>query len=139
MLGYWNDPDATARSIDSDRWMHTGDIGTVEQGRLRLNARRSDLIIRGGENVYPAEVEGALAEHPAVQECVVLGRAHEDLGQEVTAVVVLDPAQLTSEADLREFLRDRVAGFKVPTYWRLSSDPLPRNATGKVMRARVEI
>jgi acyl-CoA synthetase (AMP-forming)/AMP-acid ligase II len=139
MLGYWNDPDATARSIDPDRWMHTGDIGTVEQGRLRLNARRSDLIIRGGENVYPAEVEGALGEHPAVQECVVLGRPHEDLGQEVAAVVVLDPARPTSEADLLEFLRDRLATFKMPTHWRLSIDPLPRNATGKVMRARVEL
>ncbi|RFU20553.1 class I adenylate-forming enzyme family protein [Geodermatophilus marinus] len=139
MLGYWNDPDAAARSIDADRWLHTGDIGTLEQGRVRLSARRSDLIIRGGENVYPAEVEGALAEHPAVQECVVLGRPHEDLGQEVSAVVVPDPTHPLTEAELVEFLGDRLARFKVPTHWRLATTPLPRNATGKVMRTRVEL
>jgi acyl-CoA synthetase (AMP-forming)/AMP-acid ligase II len=139
MLGYWNDPEATARAIDPERWMHTGDIGTVVQGRVRLSTRRSDLIIRGGENVYPAEVEGALAEHPAVRECIVLGRPHEDLGQEVAAVVVTDPAQPLTEAELSDFLRDRLAYYKVPTSWRLTSEPLPRNATGKVFRTRVEI
>jgi acyl-CoA synthetase (AMP-forming)/AMP-acid ligase II len=139
MLGYWNDPEATARTIDADRWMHTGDIGTVEQGRLRLSARRSDLIIRGGENVYPAEIEGALAEHPAVQECIVLGRPHEDLGQEVGAVVVVHPDRSVTGAELADFLRERLAYFKVPTHWRFSTDPLPRNATGKVLRTRVEV
>ncbi|SEK71327.1 Acyl-CoA synthetase (AMP-forming)/AMP-acid ligase II [Blastococcus sp. DSM 46786] len=138
MLGYWNDPDATATAIDPDRWLHTGDIGTIERGLLHLNARRSDLIIRGGENVYPAEIEGALAEHPAVLECIVLGRPHEDLGQEVSAVVVPDPARPVTEAELVEFLRDRLAYYKVPTRWQLRTDPLPRNATGKVLRTRVE-
>jgi acyl-CoA synthetase (AMP-forming)/AMP-acid ligase II len=139
MLGYWNEPEATARAIDTDRWLHTGDIGTVEQGRVRLTARRSDLIIRGGENVYPAEVEAALIEHPAVQECIVLGRLHEDLGQEVCTVVVTDARQPLTEADLADFLRDRVAYYKVPTSWRLTSEPLPRNATGKVVRTRVQV
>ncbi len=139
MLGYWNDPEATARAIDPDRWMHTGDIGTIEQGRLRLSARRSDLIIRGGENVYPAEIEGALAEHPAVQECIVLGRPHEDLGQEVGAVVVVHPDRSVTEEELADFLRERLAYYKVPAHWRFSTDPLPRNATGKVLRTRVEV
>jgi acyl-CoA synthetase (AMP-forming)/AMP-acid ligase II len=139
MLGYWNAPDATAGTIDPERWMHTGDIGTLEQGRVRLSARRSDLIIRGGENVYPAEVEAALAEHPGVRECIVLGRPHEDLGQEVAAVVVTDAAQAVTEAELAAFTGSRLAYYKVPTSWRISSEPLPRNATGKVIRTRVEI
>lgn len=139
MLGYWNDPEASARSIDADRWMHTGDIGRLDGGRIRLSARRSDLIIRGGENVYPAEVEGALAEHPAVQECIVVGRPHDDLGQEVAAVVVLDPALPVTEPALTAFLAERLAYYKVPTAWRISADPLPRNATGKVIRTRVQV
>jgi acyl-CoA synthetase (AMP-forming)/AMP-acid ligase II len=139
MLGYWNDAEATARTIDPDRWMHTGDIGMLEQGRVRLTTRRSDLIIRGGENVYPAEVEGALIEHPGVQECIVLGQPSEDLGQEVAAVVVTDPVAAVTEADLVEYLRERLAYFKVPTHWRLTTDPLPRNATGKVLRTRVPL
>lgn len=142
MIGYWNDPEATARAIDDERWLRTGDIGTRTDGRIRLTARRSDLILRGGENVYPAEVEAALAEHPAVRECVVLGRPHEDLGQEVAAVVVLDPAASgtsVTEAELGAHLAERLAYFKVPTSWRLTEDPLPRNATGKVLRARVEL
>jgi acyl-CoA synthetase (AMP-forming)/AMP-acid ligase II len=137
MLGYWGDEAATARAIDADRWLHTGDIGTVEDGRVRLTSRRSDLIIRGGENVYPAEVEGALLEHPAVLEAIVLGQPSEELGQEVAAVVVLDPARTASPEELAGWLGERLAYFKVPTRWRLQADPLPRNATGKVLRTRV--
>lgn len=140
MAGYWNDPDATARAIRKDGWFYTGDIGMLdEQGRLQLTARRSDLIIRGGENVYPAEIEGVLIEHPAVEEAIVLGVPHDDLGQEVAAVVVArDGASLEVE-DLRAYLAERVAYFKVPSRWRISPTPLPRNATGKVKRAEVSV
>ncbi|TFV64291.1 long-chain fatty acid--CoA ligase [Geodermatophilus sp. DF01-2] len=137
MLGYWNDDEATARAIDPDRWMHTGDIGQIDQGRVRLTTRRSDLIIRGGENVYPAEVEGALMEHPAVLEAVVLGQTSDELGQEVAAVVVVEPGAAVTDADLGAWLGDRLAYFKIPTRWRFTSEALPRNATGKVMRTRV--
>ncbi|WP_246178232.1 class I adenylate-forming enzyme family protein [Actinomadura decatromicini] len=137
MIGYWRDPGATARAIDADRWLHTGDIGVLEQGRLRLTTRRSDLIIRGGENVYPAEIEHVLAEHPAVRECVVLGVPHPDLGQEVAAVVVFTGLPPTPE-ELTAYVRERLAYFKVPSHWHITSDPLPRNATGKVMRKQVE-
>jgi acyl-CoA synthetase (AMP-forming)/AMP-acid ligase II len=137
MLGYWRDDEATARAIGPGRWLRTGDIGTVEQGRLRLTARRSDLIIRGGENVYPAEIENALAEYPGVRECIVLGVPHPDLGQEVLAVVVFGGAP-AAEADLAAFARDRLAYFKVPSRWKITTDPLPRNATGKVIRREVE-
>ncbi|GAA0237474.1 acyl-CoA synthetase [Actinomadura nitritigenes] len=137
MLGYWRDEEATARAIGPDCWLRTGDIGTIEQGRLRLTARRSDLIIRGGENVYPAEVENALAEYPGVRECIVLGVPHPDLGQEVLAVVVFGAGPAT-EADLTTFARDRLAYFKVPSRWKITTSPLPRNATGKVIRRQVE-
>ncbi|MDN4172160.1 class I adenylate-forming enzyme family protein [Nocardioides sp. SOB77] len=140
MLGYWGDEDATAQAIRADRWLHTGDLGVRdEQGRVSLSSRRSDLIIRGGENVYPAEVEGVLADHPDVAECIVIGVDHPDLGQEVAAVVVPRPeADLdTLDARLREHAAEALAYFKVPTQWRLSTTPLPRNATGKVIRREV--
>lgn len=137
MLGYWLDEEATRRAIDADRWLHTGDLGTLdEQGRLRLSSRRSDLIIRGGENVYPAEVEAVVDEHPAVRECLVMGVPHADLGQEVAAVVVVDEgadvAVVTEE--LRSHAAAALAHYKVPVRWRLTTTPLPRNATGKVVR-----
>jgi acyl-CoA synthetase (AMP-forming)/AMP-acid ligase II len=137
MVGYWRDPEATARAFDADRWMRTGDIGLVEQGRLRLTTRRSDLIIRGGENVYPAEIENVLAEYPGVRECIVLGVPHPDLGQEVAAVAVF-AGEPPSAEELSAFARERLAYFKVPSRWHATTDPLPRNATGKVLRQRVE-
>jgi acyl-CoA synthetase (AMP-forming)/AMP-acid ligase II len=141
MLGYWADQEATSRAIREGRWLHTGDLGVRDSaGRISLSSRRSDLIIRGGENVYPAEIEAVLAEHPEVSECVVLGADHPDLGQEVTAVVV--PTADARLDDLQERLCAHVGGqlayFKVPTRWRISSAPLPRNATGKVIRRSVE-
>lgn len=143
MLGYWGDDDATRAAFDEDRWLRTGDLGSLDQkGRIRLSSRRSDLIIRGGENVYPAEVEGVLAEHPAVREVVVMGAEHDDLGQEVCAVVV--PVDETADAaQLEEMLRahaaESLAHYKVPSRWRIDAAPLPRNATGKVMRPAVRV
>ncbi|WP_019807677.1 class I adenylate-forming enzyme family protein [Saccharomonospora halophila] len=140
MAGYFHDPEATAKTIDPDRWLHTGDIGMLdEQGRLRLASRRSDLILRGGENVYPTEVEYVLDEHPAVAECVVLGVDHPDLGQEVGAVVVTRDGAAVTERELTEFCRQRLAHFKVPDHWRLTTSALPRNATGKIIRKNVAV
>lgn len=139
MLGYWQDEEATARAIDADRWLHTGDIGYLENGKLSLASRRSDLILRGGENVYPAEIENALAEHPAVVECVALGTPDADLGETVAAVVVTEnPAEL-SETELSEFAGERLAHFKVPAHWRITAERLPRNVTGKIVRHQVEV
>ena len=138
MLEYWRDPEATARAITADRWLRTGDIGIVTDGRLRLTTRRSDLILRGGENVYPAEVENVLTEHPGVVECAVVGVAHPDLGQEVAAVVVVRDPALT-EQELRDFLAVELAYYKVPTRWRLTTDALPRNAAGKVRRPELTV
>ncbi|MFI5777718.1 class I adenylate-forming enzyme family protein [Nocardia sp. NPDC051570] len=139
MLGYWNDRSATTAAIDAERWLRTGDFGTVTDGRLHLSGRRTDLILRGGENVYPIEIENVLDEHPAVVESAVLGIAHNDLGQEVAAVVVVADPNAVSEAELRAFTAARLAYFKVPARWSITSNPLPRNATGKVMRRNIEI
>ena len=139
MLGYWNDPAATATAIDAERWLHTGDFGVLEQGRLRLSGRRSDLILRGGENVYPTEIENVLDEHPQVLESAVLGVPHEDLGQEVAAVVVVADPAAVSEDELRAFTAQRLAYFKVPARWVITAVALPRNATGKVVRREIEI
>ncbi|MGW9568200.1 class I adenylate-forming enzyme family protein [Prescottella equi] len=139
MLGYWNDPVATENSITPDRWLRTGDYGVVEDGRLRLTGRRSDLILRGGENVYPTEIEQILDEHPAVQECAVVGSPHPDLGQEVSAVVVVTPGATVTEEELREFASERLSYFKVPTKWRITTDLLPRNATGKMNRREIHV
>ncbi|MFE7745904.1 AMP-binding protein [Nocardia sp. NPDC057455] len=139
MLGYWQDEAATAAAITADRWLRTGDIGVLEEGRLRLSGRRSDLILRGGENVYPTEIEQCLEEHPAVRECAVLGVPDDDLGQQVAALVVVENATATSEEELRAFTAERLAYYKVPARWRLTTTALPRNATGKVVRAELEV
>ncbi|OAP25319.1 MULTISPECIES: AMP-binding protein [Amycolatopsis] len=128
MLGYGEDPEATAAAVDAERWLHTG---VLSEGQLRLAARRSDLILHGGENVYPAEVENVLAEHPAVRECIVLGVPQADLGQEVAAAVLSAAVEV---AELRAFAAARLACFEVPTRRRIRPDPLPRNVTGKVVR-----
>lgn len=139
MLGYWRDPEATAGAIGPDRWLRTGDLGELREGRLFLSSRRSDLIIRGGENVYPAEIETVLVEHPDVRECLVKGVPHPDLGQEVAAVVVLVAGSTVTEETLREHAANALAYFKVPKQWRLTHEELPRNATGKVIRNQVRV
>lgn len=138
MLGYWEDEVATRNAIGPDRWLHTGDLGRLdEQGRVFLTSRRSDLIIRGGENVYPGEVEALLTEHPSVLECLVHGVQDDDLGQEVAALVVSARGDHEAlEAELRAFVTAGIAHYKVPTHWRITNEPLPRNATGKVSRTR---
>lgn len=138
MLGYWENPEATASAITDGRWLHTGDFGKIDDGRLRLTGRRSDLILRGGENIYPTEIEQTLDEHPDVVECAVVGAPHPDLGEEVAAVVVIADGATTNEDELRQFAAERLSYFKVPSRWRLTKEPLPRNATGKMARGKIE-
>lgn len=137
MLGYWNNQEASSSAIDDAGWMGTGDLGTMEDGYLRISSRRSDLIIRGGENVYPAEVEDALMEHSAVSECIVVGIEHHDYGEEVCAVVVPRPGLELTGQELAGYVAERIARYKVPTTWVFRTEPLPRNATGKVKRAEL--
>ncbi|MEO9138604.1 MAG: fatty acid--CoA ligase family protein [Jatrophihabitans sp.] len=137
MVGYWRDPEATARATTPDGWFRTGDLGTMRDGALSMSSRRSDLILRGAENVYPAEVESQLADHPGVRDCVVLGVPHADLGEEVAAVVVTRSNIDVDEAELREFLSARLGRYKIPTRWMITTRELPRNATGKVKRREI--
>jgi acyl-CoA synthetase (AMP-forming)/AMP-acid ligase II len=134
MLGYWNKPDETAAAIGPGRWLRTGDVGRLEGGRLYLATRKRDLIIRGGENVYPVEVEQRLEDHPAVAEVAVVGVPHEDLGQEVLAVCVLAPGESVTAEELTAWCAEALAYFKVPAHVEFRTEPLPRNATGKVLK-----
>ena len=131
--GYVNRPDATAAAV-RDGWLHTGDLGYLDaEGFLYVVDRRDDLIISGGENVYPAEVEAVLLAHPAVEEAGVIGVPDARWGQIVAAVVKVRPSTPPTADELREFCRQRLAGYKVPTDLRFV-DALPRNATGKLLR-----
>jgi acyl-CoA synthetase (AMP-forming)/AMP-acid ligase II len=132
-LGYWRNPEATAKALDSDRWYHTGDFGHIRDGYVYLEGRRQDLIIRGGENVYPVEIENRLIEHPGVFEVAVVGVPHPTLGQEVKAYIVeKDPGSL-SQSDVEGWCAEVLAGFKVPTYVEFQPE-LPHNASGKVLK-----
>ena len=143
--GYWNDPAATAEAIRHG-WLRTGDYGYTRDGLLFLVSRRSDLIIRGGENIYPTEIEQRLDAHPAVAESAVLGVEHRELGQEVKAVVVVERAAQAADSEtiqalieeLRAWAADTLADIKVPAHWELRTEPLPRNATGKILKQVVE-
>ena len=130
---YWNDREATAKALDDERWYHTGDFGLVRSGFLYLQGRRQDLIIRGGENIYPVEIENRLSEHPGVVEAAVVGMDHPVLGQEVTAFVVSKTPGGLSEEDIKEWCRVTLAEFKVPAHVTFLEE-LPHNAVGKVLK-----
>jgi long-chain acyl-CoA synthetase len=135
--GYWNKPEATAETI-VDGWLRTGDIGRLDDdGFVYVEDRAKDMILRGGENVYCAEVEAALYEHPAVYEAAVFGLPHERLGEEVAAAVVVKPGITVSVEELREFVGTRLAPFKVPARVDLRDAQLPRNASGKILKRQL--
>ena len=133
MLGYWNRPEETARTI-RDGWLYTGDAGYLdEDGYVFIHDRVKDMIISGGENVYPAEVESALADHPAIAEVAVIGVPDEKWGEAVKAVIVLRPGATLTENDLIAWSRQRIAGFKTPRSVNFV-ETLPRNASGKLLK-----
>jgi long-chain acyl-CoA synthetase len=138
MKGYWNRPEATEEAI-KDGWFHTGDMGKIdEDGYFSIVDRKKELIIRGGYNVYPREVEEVLYEHPAVQEAAVIGVPDEKMGEEVGAAVVLKPGEDISEDDLRSYVKEQVAGYKYPRkLWFL--DELPKGPTGKILKREIEV
>ena len=133
MLGYFNNLEATNESLLADRWLKTGDFGYQEGHLFFISSRRTDLILRGAENVYPQEIEIILDLHPMVEESAVIGLPHDDLGQEVAAVVRGTNPSL-SEQDLSNWVATQLADFKVPSKWIFSDHPLPRNASGKLMK-----
>jgi fatty-acyl-CoA synthase len=134
MKGYWNRPDATAAAIDSEGWFHSGDVGYVdEDGFLFICDRLKDMVISGGENVYPAEVEGVLYRHEHIAEVAVLGLPDEKWGEAVTAVVALHPGRELTLEELRAFAEPSLARYKLPLRLHIV-DALPRNPAGKVLK-----
>lgn len=136
-LGYWDNPEASAKVLDGRRWYATGDYGRMVDGVLFLESRMRDMIIRGGENIYPIEIEHRLEEHPDVAEVAVVGVPHHQLGQEVAAVIVRKPDATVTEQDVRDWVAAALAKYKVPTHV-VFRDDLPYNATGKVLKHILE-
>jgi long-chain acyl-CoA synthetase len=132
--GYWNNPEATAEAFFPDGWLKTGDVGQMRDGELFLASRKRDLIIRGGENIYPVEIENRLDEHPDILEAAVVPVDHRTLGQEVKAVVVPRPGAVLDPEEVRAFVGATLAYYKVPEYVEIRAELLPRNATGKVLK-----
>jgi long-chain acyl-CoA synthetase len=138
MRGYFNRPDAT-EEVMRDGWFHTGDMAQVdEDGYFFIVDRKKDMIIRGGYNVYPREIEEVLYEHPAVSEAAVIGVPDQAMGEEVGAAIVLRPDRQADAEDIRAFVKERVAAYKYPRrIWFL--DSLPKTATGKILKREIEV
>jgi fatty-acyl-CoA synthase len=134
MRGYWDDDARNAESIDAAGWMHSGDLATIDaQGYANIVGRVKDMLIRGGENVYPREVEEFLFRHPKVQSVQVFGVPDPKYVEEVCAWIVLKPGETCSEAEITDFCREQIAHYKVPRYIRFVSD-MPMTITGKVQK-----
>jgi long-chain acyl-CoA synthetase len=132
--GYWGKPEATAETI-VDGWLRSGDIGRIdEEGFVYVQDRAKDMVLRAGENVYCAEVEAAIYEHPDVYEAAVFGVPHERLGEEVAAAIVPKPGRALDAEALRAFLAQHLAPFKIPARVELHEEPLPRNPAGKILK-----
>jgi acyl-CoA synthetase (AMP-forming)/AMP-acid ligase II len=136
-LGYWDDPAATAAALDSGRWYRTGDYGRVSGGLLYLESRRRDMILRGGENIYPVEIENRLIEHPDVDDAAVIGIDHPELGQEPKAFIVRRPGSDLAATQVTEWCATALAAYKVPVTVEFR-DSLPYTETGKLLKQQLE-
>jgi fatty-acyl-CoA synthase len=137
MTGYWNDAERTAEAIDGDGWMHTGDLAVMdEDGYVNIVGRIKDMVIRGGENIYPREIEEFLYTHPAVLDVQVVGVPDAKYGEQLLAAVRLQPGASVTEDEIREFCRDTIAHYKVPAYVRFV-DEFPMTVTGKVQKYKL--
>ncbi|MER6514244.1 class I adenylate-forming enzyme family protein [Nonomuraea sp. NPDC001636] len=137
IMGYWNQPEATAQTFVNG-WLHTGDLARIdEEGFVYIVDRAKDMVIRGGENVYCAEVEAALFEHPAVDDVAVIGVPHDELGEEVGAVIRPAAGRSVTAEELRSFLADRIAKFKIPAHVWFREGELPRNPGGKILKTHL--
>ncbi|WP_026909662.1 long-chain-fatty-acid--CoA ligase [Patulibacter minatonensis] len=139
MKGYWKNPEATAKAISEDGWFSTGDMAKVDEDDFYFIVdRKKDLIIRGGYNVYPREIEEVLYEHPAVAEAAVIGVPHEELGEEIAAAVGLKDGQSVTPDELQEYVKGQVAAYKYPRHvWIV--DALPKGPTGKILKREIEV
>ena len=137
MRGYYNMPEATAAAIDDEGWLHTGDLAEVdEDGYYKITGRLKDMIIRGGENVYPREIEEFLYTHPKISDVQVIGVPDERFGEEVMAWVMLRPGEMAEAEEIREFCRGRIAHFKIPRYVKVTEE-FPMTVTGKIQKFRM--
>ena len=135
MAGYWNKPEATAQAIDPEGWLHTGDIGHLDDdGYLYITDRKKDMIIRGGENIYCVEIEQRLVNHAEIADAAIIGVPHPELGEEVKAVVQVEEGSTLTEADVQQWVAEGLAAFKVPAYVDVRTEKLPRNASGKLLK-----
>jgi acyl-CoA synthetase (AMP-forming)/AMP-acid ligase II len=134
MLGYWRDPDATAKALEPGLWLSMGDIGHFKDGLLYINSRARDMILVNAENVYPVEIEYRLEAHPGVREAAVIGVDDELTGMAVKAVVIPEPGVSLAERELAGWVGQTLAAYKVPTQWEIRSEPLPRNPSGKILK-----
>ena len=134
MIGYWNNEDATAKAIDSSRWMHTGDLATMDaDGYANIVGRLKDMVIRGGENIYPREVEEFFYTNPKISDVQVFGVPDARYGEELMAWVKLKDGQVATAEELQDFCRGQIASFKIPRYWKFV-DSFPMTVTGKVQK-----
>jgi fatty-acyl-CoA synthase len=137
MLGYWDNPEATREAIDAARWMHTGDLATMDdEGYVNIVGRIKDMIIRGGENVYPREVEEFLYRHPAVADVQVIGVPSARYGEEVMAWIKVRQGKTVTEAELLEFCQGKIARYKIPRYWKVT-EGWPMTVSGKVQKYKM--
>jgi long-chain acyl-CoA synthetase len=138
MKGYWNRPDATAQAIDDAGWFYSGDIARIDgDGCYFIVDRKKELIIRGGYNVYPREIEEVLYEHPAVHEAAVIGIPHDSLGEEVGAAVAVKPGAQVTESEIRDYVKANIAAYKYPRHvWFV--DELPKGPTGKILKREIK-
>jgi fatty-acyl-CoA synthase len=137
MHGYWGDPEKTAEAIDADGWMHTGDLATMDaQGYVNIVGRIKDMVIRGGENIYPREVEEFLYRHPKVQDVQVVGVPDQKYGEELCAWIIVRPGQTLDAESIRAFCKGQIAHYKVPRYIRFVSE-FPMTVTGKIQKFKI--
>jgi fatty-acyl-CoA synthase len=137
MLGYWGNEEATRQAIDAARWMHSGDLVTMdEDGYVRIVGRIKDMVIRGGENIYPREVEEFLHHHPAIGDVQVIGVPDAKYGEELCAWVRLKAGEHATTEALRAWCVDRIATYKIPRYWKLT-DSFPMTVTGKIQKYKM--
>ena len=137
MLGYWNKPQETTAVLKAG-WMHTGDAGYMDQdGFVFIVDRLKDMIITGGENVYSIEVENVLYRHPAVAMCAVIGIPHEVWGEQVHAVIIPREGETITAAEIIEFCKGKIAGYKQPRSIEIRTEPLPISGAGKIQKAKL--
>jgi fatty-acyl-CoA synthase len=137
MLGYWNNSEATASSIDEARWMHTGDLAVMDDdGYVQIVGRSKDMIIRGGENIYPREIEEFLYSHPKIKDVQIIGVPDQLYGEEVMAWVILKPDVDATQEELCDYCTGKISRFKIPRYWRFTKD-FPMTVSGKIQKYKL--